>query len=107
MALTFQEVAAKYGITAQQAQRLGRCDKNPNDNKVDDFILKDFERYQTDEYINQSNKESFVHIDPNCDRKEFAVFWVESKIYEHQTKKMSQNKKNTTEATNAPKVWTA
>ena len=104
MALTFQKVAAKYGITVQQAQRLGRCDKNPNDNKVDDFILKDFERYQTDEYINQCNRGNFVHVDPNCDRKEFATFWVERTIYEHQTKMKQKNQK---EALDKSKSWTA
>lgn len=90
MALTLQQVTDKYGLTEEQAKRLDRCDKSPNDNKVEDFILNDFNKYRSPQYIENRAKIHGVAWADKLDKKEFAVFCVETNLYQHQ---INTNKK--------------
>ena len=77
MALTLQQVTAKYGLTEEQAKRLDRCDKRPNDNKVEDFILNDFNKYRSPQYIEKKAKFFGGAWADKLDKNEFAVSCVE------------------------------
>ena len=90
MALTLQQVIAKYGLTEEQAKRLDRCDNSPNDNKVEDFILNDFNKYRSPQYIENRAKIHGVDWADKLDKNAFAVFCVETTLYQHQ---INTNKK--------------